>query len=163
MPERTTELIVRTERPGDREFALSLSAKAFSPYSKNPKAFVERMIDDPGSVLFVAELGSTQVGFALVRFLELGRPFGPWARPVLARVDAIAVRPDAQGRGVGHELLARVEDEARERGAALVSATTAATNRRARRLFASAGFFATVALGPTYDRGQIGIALQKAL
>lgn len=163
MPERTTELIVRTERPGDREFILSLSARAFAPYSRNPAGFVGRMADEPSAVLFVAELGSTQVGFALVRFVELGRPFGPWAHPVLARVDAIAVRSDAQGRGVGHELLARVEDEARSRDAALVSATTAATNRRARRLFGSAGFFATVALGPTYDRGQVGIALQKPL
>ena len=48
---------------------------------------------------------------------------------------AIVVADDAQGHGLGHQLLARVLEEARRRGFRRLDALILATNMRARRLF----------------------------
>lgn len=111
----------------------------------------------------VAEANGRLAGFAIVSFEELRRPFGPWARPVVASLDAIAVHEDAQGNGVGAALLAEAEQVARAQQAVSLTLRTAVTNARAQGLFRRAGFQTTVRLDAFYRGGQGALAMTKLL
>lgn len=57
-----------------------------------------------------------------------------------AHVELLALDASCEGRGLGRELLARVEAAAAERGATSLSLNVFANNRRARALYERAGF-----------------------
>lgn len=158
-----TDLILRAVRPEDEPFIRALSRRVFAAYSRNPARQTSGMLDEEGAEAFVAELGGSPVGFAVVGFEELLRDYGPYRRPTLARLNAIAVHPDAHGRGIGRRLLRRAEDIARARGAVSMTLHTAVTNRRALRLFEPAGYLSVLTLPGHYARGQSAIAMFKPL
>ena len=157
------DLIIRPIMTGDEAFIRALSRRAFATYSRNPARLVGGMLDEEGAETVVAELGGAPVGFAVIGFEELLRDFGPWRRPMIARLNAIAVHPDAHGRGIGRRLLRRAEDLARTRGAVSMTLNTATTNRRALRLFEPAGYLGVVTLPNNYARGQSAVAMFKPL
>jgi ribosomal protein S18 acetylase RimI-like enzyme len=163
MTETLADLILRPMLAGDDTFVRALSRRAFATYSRNPARLVASMLEEHGAETVIAELGGTPVGFAVLGFEELARDFGPWKRPVVARLNAIAVQPSAHGRGIGRRLLARVEEMARARGAVSITLNTAVTNRRALRLFEPAGFLGVVTLPNNYARGQSAVAMFKPL
>jgi ribosomal protein S18 acetylase RimI-like enzyme len=163
MRQDTADLSVRPHRADDTPFLESLSERVFSVYSRDPTGTMASMSDDADAVTLVGELGRTRVGFVVVSFEQLSRDFGPWSRPVLARLDAIAVRPDAQGRGIGRALLASAEEAARARQARTLSLMTAESNARARALFESAGFFGLLRIERAYARGQRAVTMMKPL
>ena len=57
-----------------------------------------------------------------------------------AHLEAIVVRPDARGAGVGRQLMAHTEREVRRRGAESLTLHVFSRNQRARRLYDAAGF-----------------------
>ncbi len=150
-------------RPSDEAFVFGLSQQVFAVYSIQPIRAMASMLADPDAAALVAELNGERAGFFVLSLDALGRPFGPWARPLIARLDAIAVDPDAQGRVVGRFLLEQAEALARARGAVVMSLMTAEKNHPARRLFASAGFLELVRIPVAYARGQTGVAMNKPL
>lgn len=157
------DLVIRPLTPGDETFIRALSRRVFATYSRNPARLVGSMIEEENAETVVAELGGEAVGFAVIAFEELGRDFGPWRRPRVARLNAIAVHPEVYGRGIGRRLLKRAEDLARARGAVSLTLNTAVTNRRALRLFEPAGFLGVVTLPNNYARGQSAVAMFKPL
>lgn len=164
MRERTAQIIIRPFRRGaDDTFVHDLGERAFAPYSLASRASMTSMLAERGAEAAVAEIGRTRVGFAIVALTRLPRELGPWRRPGVARLNAIAVRPGSQGRGVARGLLAWAEEVAREDGAVTMTLTTAETNARARRLFELAGFLPAAKLLDTYMGGQSGIAMFKPL
>jgi len=163
MAGRTAALTLRPKRASDDEFILSLSERVFAIYSTFPDAAMNSMLRQHGARVAIAEVGRTRVGFIVVSFERLRRDFGPWSRPAIARLDAIAVRPDAQGRGVGRVLLIHAEEIAREHDAVSLTLRTAETNTRARRLFESSGFLTLLALEDNYKDHQRALAMMKLL
>jgi len=157
------DLILRPILTEDEAFIRALSRRAFATYSRNPARLVASMLEERGAETIVAELGGAPVGFAALGFQELARDFGPWKRPIIARLNAIAVLPDAHGRGIGRRLLAHAEEIARARGAVSMTLNTAVTNRRALRLFEPAGFLGVMTLPNNYARGQSAVAMFKPL
>jgi len=121
------------------------------------------MLDEPGSDAVVAEAFGAQVGFAVLGIERLSRGFGPWRRPAIARVNAVAVRPELQGHGIGRALLARAEAMARAEDAVTLTLMTAEDNAPARRLFVSAGFLPVLTLDQAYRNQQRGIVMFKPL
>lgn len=121
------------------------------------------MLESPRAFMIVAEEAAQAIGFAIVEVEALGRPFGPFERPAVARLDAIAVDPGAQRRGVGARLLVEAEREAVERDAVVMTLMTARTNRFARRLFARAGFLALSQVDRAYANGDAAVEMFKAL
>jgi len=157
------DLIIRPVTDRDEAFIRALSRRVFATYSRNPARLVGSMLVEDGAFAVVAELGGEAVGFAVVAFEELAREFGPWKRPTVARLNAIAVHPDAHGRGIGRRLLRRAEEGAKARGAVTMTLNTATTNRRARRLFEPAGYLSVLTLPNNYARGQDAVAMFKPL
>lgn len=156
-------MTVRPRTPADDERIVALSRPSFGKYSTAPEQSVWGMLHHRGAVTVVAEAEGRLVGFAIVSFEALQRPFGPWSRPVLAHLDAIAVHERAQGMGVGSALLAEAERVARAREAVSMNLRTAATNTRAQALFRRAGFQKSLQIEAFYRGGQSAFAMTKLL
>jgi ribosomal protein S18 acetylase RimI-like enzyme len=163
MRKTTTDLTVRPKRPADDDFLFRLSDWLFAPYSVHPTSAMAAMLGERGARAMVAELRRTPVGFFVVGIERFPKPFGPWKRPALARLNAIGVLPEAQGRGVGRFLLHHAEEAARDGGAVSMTLMTAETNQKARRLFRSAGYQELYAVEQAYAKGQRGIVMTRAL
>jgi ribosomal protein S18 acetylase RimI-like enzyme len=163
MRKTTSEITLRPKRPADDDFLFQLSDWLFSPYSMHPTSAMASMLGERGARVMVAEVRRRPVGFFVVGVERYGKTFGPWRRPALARLNAIGVTPEVQGRGVGRVLLARAEEVAIDDGAISMTLMTAETNVKAQRLFRSAGYQAVFTLDQAYAKGQRGIVMMKPL
>jgi GNAT superfamily N-acetyltransferase len=96
-----------------------------------------REIDaDPRQVLAVAEVGGEVVGTLQLTFIPgLSR-----RGATRAQIEAVRVRADQRGTGLGGELVRWAIEEARTRGAAMVQLTTDATRVDAHRFYERLGF-----------------------
>jgi GNAT superfamily N-acetyltransferase len=111
------------ERPGDPAYAT---------------AFAE--IDaDPRQVLAVAVTGAEVVGTLQLTFVPGLSRLGS----TRALVEAVRVRSDQRGGGLGGDLVRWAIDTAREHGAALVQLTSDASRTDAHRFYEKLGFQAT--------------------
>jgi ribosomal protein S18 acetylase RimI-like enzyme len=158
-----TQISLRLRRPADDGFIHTLAAQVFAPYSFDPVRDMESMLAESGARAELAEVGAARVGFFVLRLERHARDFGPWPRPVLARLNAIAVRPGFQSRGIGRVIMDRVEELARDAGAVALTLTTAQSNFKARRLFEASGFYQLAPLPDSYARRERAIAMIKPL
>jgi GNAT superfamily N-acetyltransferase len=111
------------ERPGDPSYA---------------EAFAE--IDaDPRQVLVVAVAGDEVVGTLQLTFIPGLSRLGS----TRALIEAVRVRGDQRGGGLGGDLIRWAIETARARGAALVQLTTDASRADAHRFYERLGFSAT--------------------
>jgi ribosomal protein S18 acetylase RimI-like enzyme len=163
MPESLANITIRPASRGDEEFVHDLASRVFSAYSHDPRRSIESILAERGAETLVAELDSVRVGFVVLQYERLDRDFGPWVRPTAARINAIAVRPDAQGRGVGRRLLKSAEKAARARSSLSLSLATGERNWRARRLFEAGGFVPFTHIERYYAGGQAAVLMYRAL
>lgn len=163
MRKATTDLIMRPRRPADDAFLYRLSERVFSAYSVHPASALSSMLEERSARAMIAVHDGAPVGFYILDLTRHPRPFGPWQRPALARLDAIGVTPKLHGHGLGTHLLEHAEDLARDEEAVSMTLMTADTNTRARRLFAGAGYQLLYVVEGAYARGQRGLVMTKAL
>ena len=100
-------MIVRLERPEDREASIRVEREAFGTEAE--PAIVEAVRDEEGSFAFVAEDGGEVVGHVQLARAHVGED------PVLS-LGPIGVVPPRRGRGVGRALVEASLEEARARG-----------------------------------------------
>jgi GNAT superfamily N-acetyltransferase len=113
----------RRERPGDPAYA-----SAFT------------VIDsDPHQLLVVAADGDDVVGTLQLTFIPGLSRVGA----TRALIEAVRVRSDQRGGGLGGQLARWAIETARERGAAVVQLTTDASRKDAHRFYERLGFEAT--------------------
>jgi GNAT superfamily N-acetyltransferase len=94
---------------------------------------------DPAQLLVVAADGDAVVGTLQLTFIP-----GLARRGALrAQIEAVRVRADLRGRGLGHALIAWAIEEARRRGCALVQLTSDKRRAEAHRFYGRLGFAAT--------------------
>jgi GNAT superfamily N-acetyltransferase len=99
---------------------------------------------DPRQLLVVADLGDAEVGAAVVGTLQLSFLPGLSRRGATrAQIEAVRVRADQRGSGLGGTLVRWAVDTARERGCALVQLTTDASRVDAHRFYERLGFRAS--------------------
>jgi ribosomal protein S18 acetylase RimI-like enzyme len=158
---RTDAVMVRPRTPADDRFIAMLARPSFGKYSAAPEQSIAALVNARSALTFVAEAAGRPVGFAIVSFDVLGRPYGPWARPVLASLDAIAVHEPARRSGVGKALLAEALRAARD--AISMSLRTAVSNRGAQALFRRAGFQTAMQIEGFYRGEQDALAMMKLL
>jgi GNAT superfamily N-acetyltransferase len=107
-------LTVRLRRADDDEFIRDVAQESFARWSHSPRNSIMAMVHERTARTIVAEKDGERRGFAIVTFETLPRSFGPWSRPAVAHLDAIAVRKNARRLGIGQVLLAGAETIARE-------------------------------------------------
>jgi ribosomal protein S18 acetylase RimI-like enzyme len=163
MPENLARITIRPAAPADDEFVHDLASRVFFAYSRDARRAIRSILAERNSEALVAELDALRVGFAVIQYEQLSRDFGPWVKPTAARLNAIAVRPDAHGRGIGRRLLESVIDAARRRPSLSLSLSTGERNTRARRLFTGGGFVQLARVEGYYDGGQTGVLMHRVL
>lgn len=162
MLEGPQTLVVRPRHPADDAFILELAIAAFAPYAVAPARTVARFVRHPAARTYVATAGARMSGLAIVSVTRV-RPWGPFANPSLAHLDAIAVASDARRHGIGRALLARAENHAIDRGAVSMSLMTAIDNHAARRLFTRSGYVELLERDGVYAGGRAAIHMFKPL
>jgi GNAT superfamily N-acetyltransferase len=111
------------ERPGDPRYA---------------EVFAE-LDADPRQVLAVAELDGEVVGTLQLTFIPGLSRVGA----TRALIEAVRVRSDRRGGGLGKQLIEWAIDEARQAGCALIQLTTDASRTAAHRFYERLGFAAS--------------------
>jgi ribosomal protein S18 acetylase RimI-like enzyme len=179
----TSVVALEPRKPSDDSFVFQLSERVFAPYSLFPAASMAAMLEEPFAVTMIARTtgplrgrdGSTRsstgprfsrgeaVGFFVLGLEPYGRPYGPIASPLLARLNAIAVVPECQGSGIGSFLLDGALRLSRAHAALSISLMTAIVNRAARRLFDHRGFRALCAVEGAYAKNQRALIMSKVL
>ncbi len=123
------------------------------------RSIIEHWLDAPRVRGLLAVEGGVTQGFALVaRHRGVG-----FFRSVRAELVAIALEPDARGRGIGAQLLRAAEREAVDFGAGEMWLHTADENRVARAFFAAAGYRPKLGRQTSYPNGQSAIELRREL
>jgi GNAT superfamily N-acetyltransferase len=112
------------ERPGDPAYL-----KAFEVIDADPHQYLAVAVDDSGQVVGTLQLTFTS---GLSR-LGMTR----------ATIEAVRVRSDQRGSGLGEHLMRWTIDEARARGCGLVQLTTDASRTDAHRFYERLGFTAS--------------------
>jgi ribosomal protein S18 acetylase RimI-like enzyme len=156
-------LTVRLRQPDDDDFIRDVAQESFVRWSHAPKQSIMAMLHGRSARTLVAEKDGKRLGFAIVTFEALAKPFGPWQRPIIAHLDAIAVLKDARKSGIGQVLLAGAETLAREYGAVCMTLNTARSNRPAVGLFATYGYQVTIMIPQFYRNGEPAFAMTKLL
>jgi ribosomal protein S18 acetylase RimI-like enzyme len=88
--------------------------------------------------MFLAEQGSTAVGFITVQVL---RPTSPLLQPLsVGRINSVAVLEQVRGRGVGSALMRIAEEWARKNGVGDMRLTVWAFNEQAVELYRELGY-----------------------
>lgn len=156
-------LTVRLRRPDDDDFIRDVAQESFARWSHAPRQSIMAMVHERTARTLVAEKDGKRLGFAIITFETLTRPFGPWSRPAVAHLDAIAVRKDARRTGIGQVLLAGAEAVARECNAVCMSLHTARGNRPALLLFGTYGYQIALEIPEFYRGGQPAYSMSKLL
>jgi ribosomal protein S18 acetylase RimI-like enzyme len=163
MSKNLASIYVRAASKGDGVFVHDLASEVFSAYSHDARRAIRSILAARETETLLAEIDSLRAGFVVLQYQQLARDFGPWARPTVAHIDAIAVRSDTQGRGIGRHLLECAEKAARGRSARSLSLATGERNTRARRLFSAGGFVELARIERYYAGGQTALLMHRAL
>jgi len=99
------------------------------------EALIPGLQQHPTTVVFLAYQGGKAVGVTVCF-----RGFSTFAARPLINIHDLAVLPDCRGQGVGRRLLEAVENKARALGCCKLTLETQENNRRARQIYAAAGF-----------------------
>lgn len=156
-------LTIRLRQGSDDDFIRDIAQESFAKWSHAPRQSIMAMIHGRTARTVVAEKDSERLGFAIITFEALPRSFGPWSHPVIAHLDAIAVKKTARRMGIGQVVLAGAETVAKEIGAVCMTLNTARNNRPALGLFATYGYQPTHEIPEFYRSGQSALAMTKLL
>lgn len=123
-----SDVVVREGCAGDEPSLRRLLAEAMGEAGADPGAVAP---DDPGDVVFVAEVGGHPAGYAAAR-----------VEGSVLVVDRVMVAPADRGRRVGHRLLDWLEGYGVSRGLERVRIAVEAGNRTAQDFYARRGYAA---------------------
>lgn len=145
--------MIRPGRTSDHRFVGEVAIEVFSHLGDYGRIIPE-WLSHEGVLLFILEEEGAPLGFTMLGFYRLPGAQVTYAADLLA----IALKPAAQGRGLGRRLLQHAITTARAARSRLpvreLRLSVAEPNARARRLFAGAGFFEETGNHGTYDGGQ---------
>ena len=91
---------------------------------------------DPNHTLYVVELGDEPVGSFQLSFIPGVSRQGAWR----GQVEAVRVRLDRRGQGIGDAMMRWAIDRCRQRGCGLVQLTSDARRKDAHRFYERLGF-----------------------
>jgi len=145
--------VLRAARVRDLDALLALERECFRTDRLTRVDLANALRARRARLLVVA----TRAGLAAYLLLQL-----PDARGI-ARIDSLGVARAARGAGHGPALVARAEHHARRAGATRLRLEVRASNRAARRLYASRGYRSVAVLPRYYADGGPGLRLERRL
>lgn len=127
----------RLYQPGDFPALYAVEELCFQPPFRFSRTYMRQLIEGPDSATWIVEDGPETspelIGFSIVEWpSEPGEAY--------AYIQTIEVSPAWRGRGIGNELLRRVEASARDAGAHSIQLHVDVENSAAIRLYESHGY-----------------------
>jgi len=147
-------MLYRLYEPADFERLYALEKVCFQPPLRFSRGYMHSLIDAADSATWIAEDDGAMAGFSIVE----------WTRDAartIAYIQTIEVAPDQRGRGVGAELLHRMEQSAVAAGAASIWLHVDAENRPAIGLYQSRGYLCEGRREGYYGRGTSALIYEK--
>ena len=142
--------------PQDFDQLYALEELCFEPPERFSRRYMRQLISRSNAATWIAEEDGQMAGFAIIEWRE-GK------HRVTAYIQTIEVAPEARGRGVGRELLSRIEGSARGAGACLIRLHVEETNAGAIRLYEAHGYACESREENYYPRGRAALIYGKRL
>jgi ribosomal-protein-alanine N-acetyltransferase len=143
-------------QPEDFAALYAIEEVCFRPPHQFSRTYMRRLIRQPHAATWIAEEGEKMVGFGLVEWTqnEVG---------VLAYVQTLEVLPEVRGRGVGGELLGRLEGSVREADASFIWLHVDAENVSAIRVYEKHAYQAQGTEQDYYGPGRAAVIYAKTI
>jgi ribosomal protein S18 acetylase RimI-like enzyme len=140
----------------DFEALYAVEELCFEPLFRFGRRYMQQLVSRFDVAAWVAEEDGRVAGFAVVEWAQ--RKNG-----VTAYIQTIEVAPEARGRGVGRQLLGRIENSARAAGAGLIWLHVEAANEGAIRLYETQGYSCKGRRENYYPLGRAALIYKKRL
>lgn len=146
----------RLYAPEDFAALYAIEEVCFKPPFRFDRRYMRQLVNSSDAATWIAEEDGQMAGFAIIEWDgEKGAALG--------YVQTIEVLPAWRGRGVGRELLVRVEDSARTAGAKAIWLHVDAANSGAIRLYEANGYASKGREENYYSRGRDALVYLKLL
>lgn len=149
-------MIYRLYTPQDFDALYALEELCFEPPFRFSRSYMRALVQRANAAAWIAEEDGQMAGFAIVEWTE--RRDG-----ITAYIQTIEVTPEGRGRGVGGELLGRIEGSARAAGAHLIWLHVEAVNAAAIRLYEAQGYLCEGRRENFYPEGRAALIYMKRL
>lgn len=126
-------VLYRLYQPEDFAALYAIEEICFEPPLRFPRRYMRQLVTSPAAATWIAEEDGRMAGFAIV---EVSQAEGE----VQAYIQTLEVAPGQRRKGVGAELLRRLEGSARDLGAAIVWLHVDAENGSALHLYEAHGY-----------------------
>jgi ribosomal protein S18 acetylase RimI-like enzyme len=146
----------RLFHPDDFPQLYAIEEICFQPPIRFSRRYMRRLIDSADAFTWIAEEDGRIAGFSIADIS--GNLDG-----LFAYIETIEVLPEDRGRGIGNELLRRVEESAHERQASAIWLHVESTNAGAIRLYEAHGYRSMGREENFYARGRAGLVYCKEL
>jgi [ribosomal protein S18]-alanine N-acetyltransferase len=149
-------VVYRLYEAGDFPALYAIEEASFEPPFRFSRGYLRELLATPQSATWVAEEEGRAAGFATVR-LSMNE------RPSAAYIETIEVDREWRGRGVGGELLRRMEGSAQAAGATTLWLHVDAENNSAIRLYEAHGYVLQGREESFYPRGRTALIYAKPI
>ena len=149
-------MIYRLYISADFDKLYALEEVCFDPPSRFSRRFMRLLVQFSRTATWIAEEAGQITGFAIIDWTEEDNE-------VTSYIQTVEVSPEARGRGVGRELLNRVEDSARLAGAGSIWLHVEEGNAAAIRLYETQGFRWEGCEEDYYPSGRAALIYAKSL
>ena len=140
----------------DFETLYAVEEACFAPPFRFGRGAMRRIVTEANTATWIAEDEDGMAGFAVVEWFAS-------RAGVSAYIQTIETLPEKRGRGVGAELLARIEQSAREAGATAIGLHVDAENAGAIRLYERCGYTCQGRSERYYPQGRAALVYSKRL
>jgi ribosomal protein S18 acetylase RimI-like enzyme len=147
-------VLYRLYKPEDFEALYAIEEVCFEPPHRFSRGYMREIIQQRDAAAWIAEDDGRMVGFGVVE----------WAKEkagVVAYVQTLEVLAEMRARGVGGELLRRLEGSAHAAGAVAVWLHVDAQNAAAIRVYERNGYRLGGKEEDYYGRGRVGLVYAK--
>jgi ribosomal-protein-alanine N-acetyltransferase len=128
----------------------------FEPPFRFGRRYMHRLADSFHTITWIAEEEGRMAGFAIA-------DYGRGSEGIVAYIQTIEVLPEMRGRGIGGELLRRIDDSARDKGARAISLHVDSENGSAIRLYESHDYVCQGRKENYYPHGRAALIYIKRL
>jgi ribosomal-protein-alanine N-acetyltransferase len=163
-------VLYRPYTPQDFDVLYALEEVCFEPPFRFDRRTMRLLVQRKHAATWIAEDNAHMAGFAIVewtgrkRVLPGDRSLSQGCKSgITAYIQTIEVAPEARRRGVGGELLGRIEGSACAAGASLIWLHVEASNARAIRLYEERGYLCEGRQENYYPRDRAALIYLKRL
>jgi ribosomal protein S18 acetylase RimI-like enzyme len=147
-------VLYRSYEAGDFSALYAIEEACFEPLFRFSRGYLRHLLTSPQTATWVAQEEDRAAGFAIVRLRTDEEPSA-------AYIETIEVNPEWRGRGVGGELLRRMESSAQSTGATALWLHVDAENASAIRLYEAHGYILQGREENFYPRGRQALIYVK--